>query len=226
MNKAISPGPAFGVLISLIACNASVASAPAACLLAQAKSPCAVLTAELLQPFLPAGTTAETTPAVGGSCSYEWEGGREQTLSVGTMQFTGPLNDSANLTSIRRLGDTAESAKTRFANAYRQRTETEKAQMGEAAAEAANAEAQKRGADGSLSASTADITRRMFSNASWQPVSGVGDAAAWGGIGKIRQLHVLSGTVEFVVTLDRSDDSNTKQADSVALANAILESCQ
>ncbi len=226
MNKTTIIGPALALLVSLTACQSSVANTQAACLLEQAQNPCALLTPDTLQPFLPEGTTAQPSPTVSGSCSYAWEGGRQQTISVGAMEFSAPLEDSANLTGIRSFGDTPEAAKARFANAYRSRTEAEKAKMGETAAAAANAEAQKRGADSSLSATTADMARRMFSNTSWQPVAGVGDAAAWGGIGKFRQLHVLSGTVELVVALDRNDDPEMKRADSVALANAILEVCK
>lgn len=219
------------VLLGLVAaCGDSSAgdTAAASCLLDHQEKPCALLTPALLQAFTPEGLDLQGEQSDYGSpsCRYNWEGGRERTFSVGSMSMTAPMPDTASLGGIRRLNPENGTAQQQFGNMYRPRTEAEQdAQRARAAETAQRVAKEKSGGNERVEKAAAEAATSMFGSQTWEAVPGVGDAAAWGGFGKMRQLHVLSGSTEFVVTLDRSNDAAARRADAVQLAQALLQAC-
>ncbi|MGB1558567.1 MAG: hypothetical protein ACPHCJ_12345, partial [Oceanococcaceae bacterium] len=209
------------LLLSLVAaCGDSSAgdTAAASCLLEHREKPCNLLTPALLQAFTPQGAELEAEESNYGSpsCTYNWEGGRERTFSIGAMSMTAPMPDSASLSGIRRLNEEIGPAKQQFANMYRPRTEAELEQQRARAAETAERVAKEQsGGNERIEKAAAEAATSMFGTQTWELVDGVGDAAAWGGFGKMRQLHVLSGSTEFVLTLDRNNEESARRADAV-----------
>lgn len=220
-----------GLVAGLVACGSpeSAGASHSSCLMKYADTPCELLTETVVRSFAPEGADISQSPTISGACNWEWEGGRTQTMTIGTMEISGPTNDIAEILSIDKYDDDPERAKTRFQNQFRTQeiSEADKARQEEEARKRAEKIAQERGLTGAAAEAVASAGSRFTTaNMRFTPVEGVGDAAAWGGLGKMTQLNVLSGTTKFIVKLTRSDSEEERIQDSAKLAQAIIEACQ
>lgn len=155
------------------------------------------------------------------SCTASWSAGREQEIKAGAMTFSGPVDDTVELNGIRELSDDLERASNMFAAQHRTRSDEEKARLAETAAEAARKEVGDQHKD-----MATDLASKFVNAIEYEAIDGVGDAAAWGGVGRFKQLAVRAGRMAFQVRMTRSNEEPQVIADSVQLAKAVIEGCQ
>ncbi len=193
-----------------------------ACVRKAASSPCTLLENAAASDLYPADLEFKPQEYGGtSSCSASWAAGREQEIQAGSMKFSGPVDDTLELSGIRELSDDLERAANMFAGRYRTRSDEEKAKLAATAAEAAKKEVGDQHKD-----MANDLASKFVNAIEYESVDGVGDAAAWGGVGRFKQLAVRVGRMEFQLRLSRSNQEPEVIADSVALAKAVIEGCQ
>lgn len=211
-------------LMLAVGCSGGQESVASSCLMQAAQAPCEILTAGMIAPLLPEGVEmpqAEAKEFAGvHRCTYTWDGGRTRTTEVSTMSMELPVPDEVRLTRIQQEASDPNKAASQFQARYSTRTDAEKAEMAKEASERA---AEK--VDGEHQDMASDFAARLINSLAFEPVANLGDVAAWGGAGKNRSLHVLSGTVSFEILVNRSSEPEQRKQDSVQLAKDVLETC-
>jgi hypothetical protein len=207
--------------------KASVSSSTASCLARAVEAPCDVLTEVVIRTAMPQVTQALTRSAdnIGGpSCNYAWTAGRQTTIQAGQLTMDVPVDDSIRLSSVRRL-EGHDSPAAFFARAHRTPDAAQKAH----AIKAANAELDKKVAAGEIGGAHEtlgkDFAANLVNKISWEAVDSLGDAAAWGGVGRFKTLDVLVGDVQFSLLADASNEDAGRRDASVAVARALIEQC-
>ncbi len=207
--------------------KASLPLSVTGCLARAIEAPCDVLTEVVIRAALPQVTQALTRSGdnVGGpSCNYAWTAGRQTTIQAGQLTMDVPVDDSVRLSSVRRL-EGHDSPVAFFARAHRTPDAAQKAR----AIEAANAELDKKVAAGEIGGAHEtlgkDFAANLVNKISWEAVDSLGDAAAWGGVGRFKTLDVLVGDVQFSLLADASNDDSGRRDASVAVARALIEQC-
>lgn len=187
---------------------------------------CELLTPELFQDAVPelqvVELEVEDSSAYGGGCTLSWPGERTKTINAGPVSMDLPVPNSVSFSQVLALeGDAADGFERRHRvpdDVTRERisAQTQKS-LGQLEAE------------GELSQQQASIGRAfanaMMSNIRWEPVSDLGDRAAWGGVGNAPGLDVLVGNTQFSVAADVSDDETEDRAIAEALARKLIEAC-
>ncbi len=193
-----------------------------ACLRKAMPEPCTLLQNTGAEGLYPIDLTF-TPQEYGGqvSCTASWSAGREQEIKAGAMTFSGPVDDTVELNGIRELSDDLERASNMFAAQHRTRSDEEKARLAETAAEAARNEVGDQHKD-----MATDLASKFVNAIEYEAIDGVGDDAAWGGVGRFKQLAVRTGRMAFQVRMTRSNEEPQVIADSVQLAKAVIEGCQ
>ncbi|HEY7884107.1 MAG TPA: hypothetical protein VIC08_04070, partial [Cellvibrionaceae bacterium] len=216
---------ALCTLLTLTACsdsgNNSSANEPTLnktgmCLDKARENPCALFSENTVRSALdslPAEIkTDESVSQRSASCTYSWSGGRKKQMSSDIMSIAYDVNDSLALSGIEQM------TLNRFTMQHRNMSEEEKA----AAAKRVEEAMQKRVDDGTLGKEHQnmgnDFASSMINNIQWQAFDGLGEAAAWGGVGRHKSLSVFSGGVKFSVLADISDNDDENRDASVKLA--------
>ncbi len=201
--------------------GSAAASGAESCLVRAEDTPCDLLSADILAQFAPADVELRSQELARQQlCQANWEGGRIRSFEVAGRKIEAPVSDALMLGSISRLGDTEADAARRF--------EARRSTPSQAKKDAMTAEAQGR-VDGAVDPKYKDMANdfasRLMNSIEFEPVAGLGDAAAWGGPGKSKQLWVRLGRYEFTLRLERSNDPETLKQDNVELARALVASC-
>ncbi|HVS15907.1 MAG TPA: hypothetical protein VMV46_18445 [Thermoanaerobaculia bacterium] len=207
------------------------AAAGPSCLAEHVEDLCGLLTEELVRariPEAPAELERESRPPSMGFnvCSYAWRGGRRTTMKVLDREIEAEVEDLVALQWVRPVRGDDKLA--RFRNQYRAPTHEERARLREAMEEALDEAA----VEGEVSAAGAEAGKGLASAVSasaveFEEVSGVGDAAAWGGAGPSRKgLKVLDGDHEMEVVVEVSDDPEIDRSLAIDLARDILARCR
>lgn len=207
--------------------KASVPSSVSSCMARAIEAPCDVLTEAVIRAALPQVTQALTQSAdnvAGAACTLTWTAGRQTTLKAGQMTMDVPVDDSVRLSSVRRL-DGRDAPAAFFARAHRTPDAEQKAR----AIAAANAELDKRVEAGEIAAEHEnlgkDFAANLMNKITWDAVDGLGDAAAWGGVGRFKTLDVLMGDVQVSLLADTSNEETERRDASIAVARALIAQC-
>lgn len=197
------------------------ASGAEACLVRAEESPCDLLSAETLKRFIPGEVDLRPQEIAGQHlCQANWEGGRTRVFEVGGQKIEAAISDALMLGSISRLGDREADAARRFEERRSTPTQVRKDAMTEAAQDRVDG-----AVDEKYKGMANDFAARMMNSITFEPVAGIGDAAAWGGPGKSKQMWVRLGRYEFTVRLERSSDQGAIKEDNVELARALVDAC-
>ena len=153
-------------------------------------------------------------------CQYSWPSDRKASREVMGNTIEYSVDNVVCLNWIRKVK--SKDATRWFKNAYKTMTPEEKAQMKAAFDKAMN----KKVESGEISRDGmklgAGITDKMFAGLSFESVSGVGTAAAWGGMKDSVGLKVLDSDWEFEISVNVSADDAKNREASIALAKKIL----
>ncbi len=200
-----------------------------ACLAKAAASPCDTLTESMVRAALPGTATAQldrsqTKGSSGFDCHYSWTSGRKTTIGQGQFQMEVDATDSVTLSNVRSLADTRNPLAS-FRGMHRTPDAAQKAN----AIKRSDAAIDEKVDDGSLEQRHEqmgkDFARSLINRIEWEPVDGLGDGAAWGGIGRFKTLDVLVGTTQFSVLADVASDEAPRRDASIAVARALLAAC-
>ncbi len=215
-----------GLVLGLSGCFESSDSKAAdsgaeACLAKVAESPCDLLSAEILNQFAMAGTEPMPEKIAGQNlCRARWEGGRERTFNVAGQKITAPVSDDLMVGSIAKLADDEAMAARTFSARRSTPSQAKKDEM-----TAATQERVKDKVDDKHRAMANDFAARLMNSIEFEPVADLGDAAAWGGAGKSKQLWVRLGRYEMTMRLERSNDQDQIKQDNIELARALIGEC-
>ena len=197
----------------------------AGCFARAIEKPCEVLTESVVHAALRSvtQTLTQSSDNIGGaSCTYTWPGGRKTTIKAGQLTMDVDVDDSVRLSNVRRF----ESDATGF---FTRSHRTPDAEQKARAVASANAEIDKKIAAGEISSEHEslgkDFAAGMLNKIDGTAVDGLGDAAAWGGVGRFKTLDVLVGDVQFSVLADSSNEEDGRREASAAVARALLEHC-
>jgi hypothetical protein len=186
--------------------------------------PCALLTEEMVRAVVPKMAAEVEHQTGAGSmkfCSFAWDGSRKAATEVGGQTIESPVADTVSLKWLRKAR--GDDPLAYFQNAYRTPTPEELAKLQEQMRKAL----EKKVAEGTISESAArtgeGVGKSMFSGARFEAVEGVGTAAAWGGAAGTPGLKVLSGDMEFEISVNAYEDEAKNRDASIRLAKAILE---
>jgi hypothetical protein len=158
------------------------------------------------------------------SCTVSWEGGRQQSIDLGAAgTHSTAVEDDAGVSSIVVIHEDTERAAQMFAMQTRNRSAEEKQKLAEQTAQEvgrtdAIAEEHQEMAQ--------DFARNLMNKLNYQAVEDVGDAAAWGGVGRFKQLSVRVANVRFEVSATVSDDEAANREAAITLAQNVLAHCQ
>lgn len=190
------------------------------CLLAAAESPCALLTEGLVRQALSlsaeVGIESDEYQIGRGSCDLHWSAGRKGSLQLANgAELAIDLDDEIGLSEIKQLASEPDTAAQMFAAATRQRTDSEKEAIAQRTQQVMANSGQ---IDQQYKDEAQELAGTMAKQLSFQSVADVGDAAAWGGIGKIKHLHVRVGKVQFLVSAQvaATEQANIDAARQVA----------
>ena len=221
-------------LLALVACSndsdvsdnstsiSSASKAAQSCLAKYADSPCKLLSVDLVEPYAPDGQELVHTEQdmAGMQCSYSWEGPRTKTVGSGSFKMDVPVNDVVELSQIEPNGDRELDIVARqFAHRYQQTLEQKTAAAEQASERAAEAVGEEH-AD-----MARDFAKSLMTKMQFEQIQGVGDDAAWGGIGSMKTVTVRVGKTTFSVNVARSDDEAVRKKESTELAKRILDKC-
>lgn len=226
----------LGAAVALVACSesdpssagntAAESSSPAAsCVADFVRSPCDLLTAERLRsiyPELPADVQQQDVPQI-TSCSYIWPSdGRTMDMTIGGNVTKIPLDNEIGIRWIKQK--TGNTITADFQRAYRTLSDEERAR----AAAMMNEGLEKRTGDLSETGRkvAADLGNSMISSITFDAVSGIGTAAAWGGTPKSLSLKVLDGDTEFEIVANVSNVEADNRALAEQVARSVLEHCR
>ena len=215
---------------ALAACgggSAGTASAAANCIADAAEAPCQLLDEATLRAALPGlpDTVNQEQATLGRQleCRYSWSGGRQQSVQIGAMSMEVETDDQVTLSNIRPL-EVDDPVQT-FRFSHRTPDAEQQAQMNAMARERAD-EALK---DKQLSDGAAEAVRSaagsMASKIQWESIEGLGDAAAWGGLGRFKLLEVLVGNTTFSIDAQVANAETDRRDAAVAVARAIVARC-
>lgn len=188
--------------------------------------PCSLLTTDLLVkefPDFPDNVKNEEAIQI-QSCSYSWPSeGRTRVLDLAGRKMEIPVNNEIGIKWIRKKK--LETALQSFKKSYRTLSEKEKIKASEAMDDALKRNSgdlnknQKEVASG--------ISKGFLKNIKYEPVSGLGTAATWGGVGPgDASLKVLDGDTEFEITVNISDIEADNRGLAVSVARSVMVSCQ
>lgn len=154
--------------------------------------------------------------------AYSWgTAERTKSVTVGAHTMELPYGYHVSLRHLEQLDQ--DDPVAYFQQTYRSLTEEER----KALEARMQAEIQKRIESGELSADEAQLSSDMSGlftgSSSYEPVTGVGTAAAWNP--KTQELAVLSGDVVFHVLADASEDPAQNQQLATRLAQVVLSHC-
>lgn len=203
------------------AASASSSSGLDACLLKVKETPCDLLTESVVRSVISsdAELSFQSVNLGATSCSVSWSAGRK--AKFGNLELE--TDDSLELSQIQQLNPDPVRAAASFTAATRQRTDAERQAMGDAAAKRLQ---ETKGVSEENQQLAEEMARNMLNKLNYEPVSGVGDAAAWGGVGRFKQLMVLSGTVQLLVNANVSENDADNRQQATVLAQALLEACR
>lgn len=193
------------------------------CLDKARENPCSLLTENTVRSAfdsLPAELKAEESLSkYHSSCSYSWPGGRKGQTGSGTFTIEYDVEDSLTLSGVQ------QTTLSRFEAQHRNMSDEEKA----AAAKRIEEAMQKKVDDGTVAKEHQsmgnDFASSMINNIQWQALDNIGEAAAWGGVGRFKSLSVFSGGVQISVQANISDNDDENREASIKLAEALLNEC-
>ncbi|MBU2885602.1 hypothetical protein KO507_07490 [Gilvimarinus agarilyticus] len=213
----------------LIGCSdtgpeSSQTSSASACLLDAAQSPCDLLTIERARtvfPMLPEKIDInENLTKYSSSCRISWQTGRKSTVGSGNFAMEVDVDDALELSNIRQVNaDT-------FIRQHRTLSDEEKAQAAKQAAQAVDAKAKDGTIDKKHVDMGKDFAKSLVNKMQWDPVTGLGDQAAWGGVGRFKTLNVLLGDAMFSVRAEVSNEETKTLEASKLAAQMIVDTCQ
>lgn len=217
----------------LVACSddnisnsSSKSSAEKSCISSFIKTPCALLTTEVVKKeFSQFPADAEKKEIVQiKSCSYSWPSkGRIKIMKIAGREMEIPVSSEIGISWIKKKD--IKTALPSFRNAYRTLSEEEKKRAAAAMQKALDerseglTESQKKMASG--------MSKGFLNNMKYESVEGVATAAAWGGAGAGgSSLRVLDGDTEFQLSVNISDvDADNKKL-ATSLAKSLITSCK
>lgn len=216
-----APGGTESVPAKATAASVASSSGLDACLLKVKETPCDLITESVVRSVISsdAELSFQSVNLGAASCSVSWSAGRK--AKFGNLELE--TDDNLQLSQIQQLNPDPVRAAASFAAATRQRTEAERQAMGDAAAKKVQ---ENKGVSEESQQLAQEMARNMLNKLNYEPVSGVGDAAAWGGLGRFKQLMVLSGTVQFLVSANVSENDDENRQQATVLAQALLEACR
>ena len=194
------------------------------CFLEAATTPCTLLTLNVTRETFPGAPESleieEHSSKLSSSCTVSWQGGRTNTIGNSNFSMEVDMPDSLTLSAIMATTE------DRFATQHRNLSEAEKTQ----AAERVDAAIAEQVEDGTIANEHEemgrDFAKSLINNVSWEPVVGVGDRAAWGGVGRFKTLDVMVGDAQFSVRADiANDDAQVREA-SILAAQNLIEQCE
>lgn len=229
LNTFTRSGALVALLVGLSGCFdksdagevATAASGAESCLAKAMESPCDLLSAEIVGTFAQPDVEREAQK-IGGQhlCQARWEAGRTRTFEVAGTKIEAPVPDSLMLGSIAKLGENEADAARTFTARRSTPSQAKKDEMTAATQERVN------GAVDEKHKELANrFAARLMNSIEFEPVEGIGDAAAWGGAGKSKQLWVRLGRYEVTMRLERSSDQNAVKQDNMDLARALVDGC-
>lgn len=155
--------------------------------------------------------------------SYTWPSDRSRTISVSGTSITIPVSNIISLGGIKTYTKDGYYAQDnndpvkRFQRAHHNLTAEEKAKARAAINKNMEKESKTTRKIGGA------ILSKVSSRIMFEPVAGVGDAAAWDLHAK--ELDILAGETEFSVHVDVSAESEKNKAVARKLAQSILAAC-
>lgn len=194
------------------------ASETAACFLSAAQSPCQLLTLERAQALFPAARDADINEFVSkysSSCTVSWAGGRK----AGGSGLPTDVNDSLTLSQIRKVNRDA------FIRQHRNMSEEEKAHLLSQTDEALRTKTEEGVLDKNHQQAGKDFARTLINKVQWEEIRGLGDRAAWGGVGRQKTLNVLVDNAMFSIRADISDEESKQLAASKRVAQTLIDAC-
>ena len=194
------------------------------CFLEAATTPCTLLTLNVTRETFPDAPEnleiEEHSSKISSSCTVSWQGGRKNTIGNSNFSMEVDVPDSVTLSAIM------ETTEDRFATQHRNLSAEEKAN----AAERVDAAIAEQVEDGALADEHEqmgrDFAKSLISNVSWEPVDGVGDRAAWGGVGRFKTLNVMVGDAQFSVRADIANDDARVRDASILTAQNLIGQCE
>ncbi|MDO3387834.1 hypothetical protein QWI17_18465 [Gilvimarinus sp. SDUM040013] len=225
----------IGASITLFACsdsdnppgsgktaNASVGTA--ACLLQAAQSPCDLLSIELTRttfPMTPSDAAIDQDVSTySSSCTVSWSAGRTSTVGTGNYAMEVDINDSISLSNIRKVdADT-------FLHQHRTISREEKAQAAQRAEKAVQAKADDGVIDKRYEQEGKNFAKSLINKMQWDSIPGLGDHAAWGGVGRFKTLNVLVDNAMFSIRAEMSNEESKILEASKLAAAAIINTCE
>ncbi|MCG8464390.1 MAG: hypothetical protein MI750_06000 [Xanthomonadales bacterium] len=201
--------------------------AVAECILAAKDDPCAIMSdAAVRESFgLAEQELSYQQIAMGNpSCRASWNGGRQQSIDLGAAgTHSTAVDDEAGINSIIMINDDVERAAQMFAMQTRSRSAEEKRKLAEHTAEQVG---RSESIDEEHQEMAQDFARSMMSKLDYQAVEGVGDAAAWGGVGRFKQLAVRVANVRFEVSVTVAEDEAKNREAAIEFAKNVLSYCE
>lgn len=222
---------AIAVLMpALAACgggSAGPVSAAANCIADAVDAPCQLLDEATLRAALSGlpDTVNQEQASLGRQleCRYSWSGGRQQSIQIGAMTMDVDTDDQVTLSNIRpqEVDDPVQT----FRFSHRTPDAEQQARMNAIARERADEELK----DKQLSDGAAEAVRSaagsIASRIEWEAIEGLGDAAAWGGVGRFKLLDVLVGNTTFSIDAQVANAETDRRDAAVAVARAIVARC-
>ncbi|GAB4200807.1 MAG: hypothetical protein Tsb002_37120 [Wenzhouxiangellaceae bacterium] len=208
------------------ATGATAHNALASCLLAFKADPCQLLDDAVVQQL---GTPGEAelersaSDYGDGECSVSWLGGRTRQIDLGGRTMESPQADMLSVGGFAVIDEDPELAAQRFAAQTRTRSDAERQQLGDQVVAGVK---KTDSIDDKHQQMAQDFARDLASKINFTPVEGLGDAAAWGGLGRFKQLQVRVGHMKFHTSAQIADDDAANLAVARQLAEQVLDRCQ
>lgn len=195
----------------------------AACLQSVAEKPCSLLTPDLARsvfPLVPQDIeTNELVSKHSASCTVGWAAGRKTKVGNGSYTMEVDVNDTVTLSNIR------PTTATSFEQRHRTMTDAQKADAAKRAQAAIAAKTEDGAIDKKHEQKGKDFAASLINRTEWEPIDGVGDQAAWGGIGRFKTLDVQLGESMFSIRAEVSNDESRVLEASKLAAQAIINAC-